>query len=200
MTGKPHLASASGDGVVFLFGDSDMLFNDLCVRTANDAYGQKTLVRLNDNAALLQNIMEQLSRKDNSLARISGRNPMSRPLTKYNEIRARAELTYKNRIQDLERDLRLSEQKVKMIRNEVKTSASGTVELTPEQQTQLRDYSFKLSRIKRELKEVRLKLRSDMNRIDTILRIVNLVFVPLLVALTGILWAFARFSKWRKRS
>lgn len=200
VTGKPHLASSSGDGVVFLFGDSDMLFNDLCVRTANDAYGQKTLIRLNDNAALLLNIMEQLSRTDNSLAKISGRNPMSRPLTKYNEIRARAELTYKNRIQDLERDLRLSEQKVKMIQNEVKTSASGTVELTPEQRAQLRDYSFKLSQIKRELKEVRLKLRADMNRIDTILRIVNMVFVPLLVALTGILWAFARFSKWRKRS
>ncbi len=199
VTNQPHLTRSSGDSVVFLFGDSDMLFNDLCVRTVNDAYGQKTLVRLNDNAALLQNIMEQLSRTGDSLAKIRGRNPMSRPLTKYNEIRARAELSYKNRIQDLERELRLSEQKVKMIQNEVKTS-SGSLELTPEQQAQLRDYSFKLSQVRRELKEVRQRLRADMNRIDTVLRIVNMVCVPLLVALTGIVWAFVRFSKWRRRS
>ncbi len=200
VTEKPHLSHSTGAPVVFLFGDSDMLFNDLCVRTVNDAYGQKTLVRLNDNAALLQNIMEQLSRKNDDLARIRSRNPMSRPLTRYNELRARAELTYKNRIQDLEQELRRSEQKVRMIQDEVKTSASGTLELTPEQQAQLRDYSFKLSQVKRELKEVRQKLRADMNRIDTVLRIVNMVLVPLLVALTGIVWAFARFSKWRKRS
>ena len=199
VTKKEHLNRSSGEGVVFLFGDSDMLFNDLCVRSVNDAYGQKTLVRQNDNAAFLQNIMEQLSLSDTPLAKIRGRNPMSRPLTKYNEIRAQAELSYKTRIQDLENELKVSDQKVKMIQNEIKTS-TGSMELSPEQKAQLRDYSFKLSQVKRELKEVRQQLRADMNRIDTVLRIINLLCVPLLVALTGIVWAFVRFSKWRKHT
>ncbi len=194
-----HLNRSGGKGEVFLFGDSDMLFNDLCVRQTPDAYGQTTLVRLNDNTALLQGIMEQLTRSNRFLSSIRSRNPMNRPLTRYNEIRARAEMNYKDRIQELEQELRSAAGRASRIRASLGTS-QGEIRLTDEQKKELREYNAKTAQVKRELKEVRKQLRADLNRLDTWLRAVNLAAVPLLVALAGLIWACLRFSKGRKRS
>ena len=104
--GHRHLAKPAAPGEVYLFGDSDMLFNDLCVQLMPDAYGQRIPDRQNDNVALLQNVMEHLTSTNRFLGRIRSRNPMSRPLTRYNELRAQAELNYKDRIQELEKKIR----------------------------------------------------------------------------------------------
>ena len=192
-----HKKESEAEGEVFLFGDSDMLFNDLCVRAVRDAYGQNNIVRVNDNIALLEGIVEQMTSSGGWLSRIRSRVPMSRPLTKINEIKARAELAYKSRILALERDLRESQEKVQAIRNQM--SAGNGAALTEAQKNELREYSFRHSQVRRELKEVRRQLRADLNRIDTILRIVNLLAVPGLVVLAGLVWSFLRFSKWRRK-
>ena len=197
VSGEPHLNESEKETEVFLFGDSDMLFNDLCVRSVRDAYGQNNIVRLNDNIALLEGIVEQMTSAGGWLSRIRSRVPMSRPLTKVNEIKARAELAYKSRILALERDLRESQERVQAIRNQMSSGSKDG--LTAEQKAELKEYSFKNSQVRRELKEVRRQLRADMNRIDTVLRIVNLLVVPGLVILAGLLWSFFRFSKWRRK-
>ena len=193
--GHQHLTRSGGKGEVFLFGDSDMLFNDLCVKLVPDAYGEKTAVRQNDNTALLQNVMERLTQTNSFLAAVRSRNPMSRPLTRYNELRAKAELNYKDRIRELEQELRIIAGQSGKIR-----AASGTGENTPEQKRLLREYRSKTAQVMRELKEVRKRLRSDLNKLDTRLRLINLAAVPLAVALAGLIWGCFRFSKWRRRS
>ena len=167
------------------------------MRSVRDAYGQNNIVRLNDNIALLEGIVEQMTSAGGWLSRIRSRVPMSRPLTKVNEIKARAELAYKSRILALERDLRESQERVQAIRNQMSSGSKDG--LTAEQKAELKEYSFKNSQVRRELKEVRRQLRADMNRIDTILRVVNLLVVPGLVILAGLLWSFFRFSKWRRK-
>ncbi|MBR4662592.1 MAG: Gldg family protein [Lentisphaeria bacterium] len=194
-----HLQRSGGKGEVYLFGDSDMLFNDLCVKLTPDAYGQKTPVRQNDNAALLQNIMEQLTESNRFLSRIRGRNPMSRPLTRYNALRAHAELNYKDRIQELEQELRSATLRMNRIRASLGAS-KGEIRLSPEQKQLIREYHAKTAQVTRELKEVRKQLRADLNRLDTWLRLINLAAVPLAVAVIGLIWASLRFSRWRKRS
>ena len=191
--GHKHLTRSGGKGEVFLFGDSDMLFNDLCVKMMPDAYGEKTPVRQSDNTALLQNVMEHLTQTNSFLSKIRGRNPMSRPLTRYNELRAKAELNYKDRIRELEQELRTVAGQTRRIRN---LSGAG---ITPEQKQLLREYQVKTAQVMRELKEVRKQLRTDLNRLDTRLRMINLAAVPLAVALAGLLWAGSRFSRWRRR-
>ena len=194
-----HLMRSGGRGEVYLFGDSDMLFNDLCVKLVPDAYGQKTPVRQNDNTALLQNVMEQLTQTNRFLSRIRSRNPMSRPLTRYNELRAQAELAYKDRIQELEKELMTATRRARQIRASLGASR-GEIRLTAEQKKVLREYNAKMAQVTRELKEVRKQLRADLNRLDTWLRVINLAAVPLAVALVGLIWASLRFSRWRRRS
>ena len=120
---------------------------------------------------------------------------MSRPLTRYNEIRAKAELNYKDRIRELEQELRVIASQSAKIR-----SASGGAGVSPEQKRLLREYRAKTAQIMRELKEVRKQLRSDLNKLDTRLRLINMAGVPLAVALAGLIWACFRFSKRRRRA
>ena len=198
--GHIHKKESAGKGMVYLFGDSDMLFNDLVVKNMPDAYGQQTVVRQNDNCSLLQNVMEQLTDTDSVLKQIRSRKPMQRPLTRYNELRAKAELAYKDRIRDLERDLLRARAGEKKIRQKLKNSPGGKQpRLTEEERRILHRFENSRARVQRELREIRKQLRADLNALDTKLRLINMVLLPLIVALCGLLWAFLRFSKWRKR-
>ena len=95
--GHAHLAKGVREAEIYLFSDSDMLFNDVCVTAYSDAFGTRSYRRSNDNVAMLQNVMESLT-GSRMLASIRNRVPMSRPLTKINTLKAEAELKYKNRI------------------------------------------------------------------------------------------------------
>lgn len=196
-SGKKHLVASAKDSEVFLFADSDMLFNDVCVKYSEDALGQRTLVRQNDNLSLLQNIMEHLCASDEGLSEIRNRIPMSRPLSRINEIKARAELTYKNRILELEKGLGEAQSRVRKIQGLV--NAGIQTKLTQEQEQELREFSYRSANLSRELKALRKQLRSDLDSLDTKIRLFNLLAVPLAVALSGIVWSFIRLSKWRRR-
>ncbi|MBO5724083.1 MAG: Gldg family protein, partial [Lentisphaeria bacterium] len=199
-TGHRHKKESAGKGMVYLFGDSDMLFNDLCVKTVPDVYGQQTVVRQNDNCALLQHIMEQLTDTDSSLKWIRSRKPMQRPLTRYNELRAKAELAYKDRIRDLEKDLLRARAGERKIRQKLKDAPGGKENaLTESERKILRQYENSRARVQRELREIRKQLRADLNALDTKLRVINMVLLPLFLALCGLAWAFLRFSRWRRK-
>lgn len=191
---QDHRIRSGGQGEVFLFGDSDMLFNELCVRTVPDECGRRTAVRTNDNLTLLQSVMEQLTDFNRFLSRIRTRKPMNRPLTRYNELRARAETVYKDRVQELERELLTTAAQARAVRSSLAAGA-----LSEKQQRTLRQYQAKTAQVTRELKEVRRQLRADLNRLDTLIKVINLVAVPLAVALVGLAWAGRRFSRRRRR-
>ena len=195
---KKHLKNSTGNPLVFLCGDSDMLFNDVCVRRSADAYGRVNYVRQNDNTAFLQAAVEQLVSEGDWLSRIRSRLPMTRPLTRYNEMKAKAELAYKERIKVLEQGLRESMRKVEVIRKAAEL-AGGVQKLTPAQRQDIASYDAKIEQAKRELQEITRKLHADMAKTDTMLRLINLLLVPVLVLLLALIWSFIRFSKKRRR-
>ena len=46
--------------------------------------------------------------------------------------------------------------------------------------------------IRRQLREVKRELRKDIDRLDGMLKFVNIAAVPLLIGLAGIGWAYRR--------
>lgn len=194
--GTSHRNKGAVDAEIFLFSDSDMLFNDVCVTPYTDALGQRAYRRANDNVSMLQNVMERLTGA-RDLASIRSRVPMSRPLTKINEMKARAELKYKNRILELEREF--SEAKANLDYLKRREAAEGRRANTPERQAEMRSFQLKVSAAKRELKEMRASLKLDLDRLDTWIKIINIVFVPALVALCGVVWSIVRLSRGRRK-
>ena len=123
---------------------------------------------------------------------------MSRPLTRYNEIKAKAELVYKERIRDLERELKEASGRMKSIREKAAMQGKNLI-LTSGERREMEQYDRNIAGAKRELMEITRALHSDMAKIDTLLRLINLVAVPGLIALLGILYGLCRFS-FKRRS
>ena len=63
----------------------------------------------------------------------------------------------------------------------------------------MRSFQLKVSAAKRELKEMRASLKLDLDRLDTWIKIINIVFVPALVALCGVVWSIVRLSRGRRK-
>ncbi len=193
--GHAHLAKGAREAEIYLFSDSDMLFNDVCVTAYNDAFGTRSYRRSNDNVAMLQNVMESLT-GSRMLASIRNRVPMSRPLTKINKLKADAELKYKNRILELEREFSEAQTRLNALRRAEETpGAPGAAERRKE----MRSFQLKVAAARRELKEMRANLKSDLDSLDTRIKILNIIVVPALLALIGIGWSVIRLSIGRRK-
>ena len=190
---KKHLAKGIAESEIFLFGDSDMLCNDVCVKAVPDAYGRKTYSRANDNTAMLQNVMEHLT-GSRSLWAIRSRIPMSRPLTKINEMKAKAELKYKNRILDLEKEFREAQAKLDYLKKMEQIQGS----MSPESRIEARNFRMKIDSAKRELKEMRANLKIDLERLDSWIKIINIILAPALIAILALIWSAVRLSKGKR--
>jgi ABC-type uncharacterized transport system involved in gliding motility auxiliary subunit len=59
--------------------------------------------------------------------------------------------------------------------------------LSPEQETELKNFTAEKSRVRKELRETERGLDVDINRLGTRLKIVNIGIAPLLVAIAGVL-------------
>ncbi|MBR4255456.1 MAG: Gldg family protein [Lentisphaeria bacterium] len=187
---------AGKPGEVYLFGDADMLFHDACVAQAKDEFGQTIVVRSNDNITLMENVVESLC-GGGRLSSLRSRIPMSRPLTRIIESQMRADLAFKDRILALaEESIRL-EQRVESIRKQLIVSG-GTARLTQEQRDLLNTYEQKDAALKREIREIRLQLRQDLDRINNTVRLINIFLIPAFVVLCGIAWSTARKLKWKR--
>lgn len=194
--GYKHLPKGTLDAEIYLFSDSDMLFNDVCVTAYTDTFGQKAWRRANDNVAMLQNVMESLG-GSRQLSGIRNRVPMSRPLTKINRLKADAELKYKNRILELERDFAQAQARLNALKRAEEADPDSADAAARRKETQ--SFQIKVAAARRELKEMRANLKSDLDRLDTHIRILNIVVVPAALALIGIAWSVIRLSRGRRK-
>ena len=178
---------------IYLFSDSDMLFNDVCVQKVMDVTGQQIWARANDNVTLILNVAEQLTNQP-SLAEIRSRIPMSRPLTRFNEIKAKAELRYRDKILKAERAFISSTRRLEAMKRAMRKTPSE------ELMSGIRTETNKNQEARRELNMLRHTLRSELEQLETKIKIINLVVVPGIIALLGIIYAIVRHSLMTRRS
>ena len=192
------LEEGAKPGEVYLFGDSDMLFHDACVAQAKDEFGQTIVVRSNDNITLMENVVESLCGAGR-LSSLRSRIPMSRPLTRINESQMKADLAFKDRILAIAEESMRLQQRVESIRKQLIVSG-GAARLTDDQRELLNTYEQKDAACKREIREIRLQLRQDLDHINNTVRFINIVLIPAFVVLFGIAWGIGRKLKWRRRT
>lgn len=183
-------------GAVFLFGDADMLFHDACVAQSKDEFGQNIVTRINDNISLIENVLESLCGGER-LAGLRSRVPMSRPLTRINESRMKADLEFKDRILAVVEESQRLQNQVESIRRQL-IASGGNAKLTAAQENLLATYARKDAESKREIRDLRLRLRQDIDRINNTVRLIHIVLVPFFVILAGILWGILRKLRWRR--
>jgi len=176
------LKESSTDGVVILVGDSDVIFDPVCVQVQN-IFGQKIVIPQNGNLNLAQSMVEQLA-GDSNLIAVRSRATLNRPFTVVKKMEERAQESYRSKIKELEGSLSETQQKL----NELQRSKEKGQRfiLSPEQQQELAKFRQKEADAKKELKQVRKNLRRDVDSLENELKWVNILAMPFIVSLSGI--------------
>ncbi len=176
------LKESTADTVVILVGDSDMIFDPVCVQVQN-IFGQKIIIPQNGNLNLAQSMVEQLA-GDSNLIGVRSRATLNRPFTVVKRMEEKAQESYRSKIKELEASLSETQQKLNELQ---RTKEKGQrFILSPEQQQEMARFRQKEAEAKKELKQVRKNLRHDVDSMENRLKWVNIAAMPVVVSLTGI--------------
>jgi ABC-type uncharacterized transport system involved in gliding motility auxiliary subunit len=196
-----HLAEAKEPVNLVLVADTDLL-DDRSWLANQAVFGQQVPVPLADNANLVANALDYLAGSE-ALLDLRGRDTSFRPFTKVAEIRRAAEARYRAKEQELQQKLADLQQKLGSLRvSEGGGGAAGedaAALLSQQQRDEIEGFRGQLLETRRELRDVQLALRQDIEDLQGRVRFANIAAVPILVALVAIVLALVQRARYRRR-
>ncbi len=173
---------ATGKGAVVLFADSDFLADQFCVQVMNSIFGQ-IAQPINDNLVLFSNVIEQYAGRE-ELIGVRSRGKSNRPFVKVDELEAKAMARWQQEQVRLEAALQETQQRLMALQKE--KSGNERMILSREQQEEIVRFRKVQADTRRQLKNVRKELTSGIDSLGVVLKTVNILAVPLLIAAFGI--------------
>jgi len=191
-----HRARSDGPANVVVVNDTDILEDRFWVRI-QDFFGQQVATPFSGNGSLVVNLVDTLTGSD-ALISLRSRGESLRPFEMVEDIRRNADAQYRQTERQLQQRLEETERRLRELRQGASgAAASGergqaqTV-ITPEQRAEIDKARDEILRTRRELRTVQLELRRDIERLETLLRIVNIALVPTLLTFFAIGLAVVR--------
>ena len=184
---KGHIAS--GRVNVIAIADTDMLADRFWAEK-RDVMGQKTVVPNSNNASFVLGALENLSGSD-ALIALRGRGVRERPFTLVEGIRRDAEVKFQEKEGALTK--KLESLKSEIAKVEAK-GQEGAVVITDKERQSIEKLKTEMLDTRRELRNVKLALRHDIDYLDAWLKFANIAMVPLLLGFGGLAW-----SLWQTR-
>ncbi|MBT8040935.1 MAG: ABC transporter [Xanthomonadales bacterium] len=176
---------------VLLMADSDLLTDRMWVQV-QPLFGATAFA---DNGNLAINAVDNmLGNRD--LISIRTRATSARPFDRVEEIRVAAERSFRQTEERLQRELEETERRLTELQ-----AAKGEGDLTvisDEQQEEIQRFMDRRLEIRRELRQVQHDLRRDIDRLDTRIKVVNIVLVPALVMVMALAYAMRRRRRQRQ--
>ncbi len=185
----PRLTKSAKPIHVVVVADVDILNDDHMI---NDA-GQM----VSNNADFAMNVVDTLL-GGAELASLRGRGVTPRPFTRVEALEQAADELYQARQSALTADLDKSQQDLQDMLAKGADGGGDATALTREQQGMLADLNRKIVDLRRQLRDVRAAVRVEIDRLETRVRLVNLLAVPLALLLMGLLvaaWRRARLAR-----
>lgn len=189
----PHLAETVGTGTVVLVADVDMLHNEFCVREIN-FFGYRAFQPINDNASLLHNAVEQAAGSADLIG-IRCRGQSLRPFTRVQALARQAQMRWLQEERNLEQKLRATQARLDEL--QAQKDEKQRFILSPEQEREIQRFRQEMAEYRRELRNVRKNLREDIERLGTRVKAVNILLMPGLVAISGIIYGLLRRARYR---
>jgi ABC-type uncharacterized transport system involved in gliding motility auxiliary subunit len=171
-----------------VYADTDMLSDFLWVHEQN-LFGQRLAQAFASNGDLLSNTLDNLS-GSSDLISVRGRATFTRPFERVEALRHRADERFRAKEQELERELRDTEEKLTAL--QTKRNDKSALILTPEQEKELDHFQDEKLRIRKELRAVQAGLNEDIKGLGLELKVLNIIVVPVLFALAALLIGLSR--------
>jgi ABC-type uncharacterized transport system involved in gliding motility auxiliary subunit len=184
----PALRESTGENSVILVADVDLLADGAAV-DVQEVFGRKIVVPSNGNLAFAMGMVEQFAAGDEFIS-LRSRTGAFRPLTVVRELEAEAQKQYFGKIQALEEEVQKTTAKLQELQKSQGPAGKSAQLLSPEQQAELERFRKTVAEARLQLKEVRKNLRQDAESLVFWTKVANIVLMPLLVALIGLLVAF----------
>ena len=184
----------SGNGSVALFADSDFIADQFCVRPVNTMFG-KVVQPINENISLFFNIIEQYAGRE-ELIGLRSRGKSDRPFEKVDRLEADANDRGRKELEQLEQKLEASRKRLVALESE--KSGNERMLLSPAQQEEILKCRKEEQEVVRQLKNVRKELKSEIESLGTMLKTVNILVVPLLIVVIGVVRGVIRRRRCRR--
>ncbi|TLY91684.1 MAG: hypothetical protein E6K23_17805 [Gammaproteobacteria bacterium] len=188
--GQSALKESARPLSLVVFADTDLLSDYLWVREQS-FFGQRIAQAWASNGDLVQNALDNLA-GSTDLISVRGRASFTRPFERVEKLRRAADDRFRAKEQELEQQLRETEDKLTALRS--KGSKQAALIITPEQEKEIEHFQTEKLRIRKELRAVRAGLDADIKGLGTTLKIINIMVVPALFAVGALLMA-----AWRRR-
>jgi ABC-type uncharacterized transport system involved in gliding motility auxiliary subunit len=177
----PHLAESKDTSTLFVVADTDWLFDDYSVRKFN-FFGQTAAQPYNDNLSFAANTVEFLGGSQDLIS-IRGKGTSLRPFDVVRRMETEAQKEYQAALTEL--DNRLQQVQAKLSELQGKKGEGNRLVATPEMTKAIEDFQKQQAALRGERREIRRKLREDIDALENRLLIVNLLASPILVGAFG---------------
>ena len=193
--GKPGYRGRSAPNAeVVLVADTDLLSDRLWVEPPT-MLGQMIRIFAN-NGDFITNLVDNLN-GSSALLSIRARSTSQRPFTRVQALRNVADEKFLQKEQELEKELADTRRRLDELQPAKGTHPST---ITPEQRREIEQFRQRQLAINKELRDVQHQLNAEIDALGLRLKVINIVLVPALLVLIGLLygWRRTRYSRRRR--
>ncbi len=173
-----HLAKSEKPINVIVVADSDLLEDRFWVQV-QDFFGQRLAMPTANNADFVANALDFLA-GGGELVGLRGRGTAQRPFELVRALQRDAEAQLRGTERQLQE--KLNEVKKNLRDAEAGDKTTGQAALTPQQAQTIEKFRAEMLDIRRQLRDVQAALRRDIDRLEAVLRFINIGLVPIVVA------------------
>ena len=183
----PHVAKSAASVKILLVTDADFLADTFAVDRIN-LFGQSIVQPKNDNVNFMVNMIEFLGGAE-AMMQIRSRGRFSRPFTRFEELQTVAQAQYQEAEAELSAQLKDVQEKLSKLKVE---EGTNKVVLTKEQIEKIKQFREEEKKTKANLREIRKLLRQDIEFEKTSLTLLNLLVIPVLLTIIGLVLYYRR--------
>ncbi|MEO9079088.1 MAG: Gldg family protein [Rhodanobacter sp.] len=193
--GEPgHLAHSATDTEVVLIADTDLLSDRLWLEPQT-ILGQTMMRTFANNGDFVTNLVDNLS-GSSALLSIRGRSTSQRPFTRVQALRNVADQKFLQKEQELEQELADTRRRL----DELQPAKGGHGSaVNTEQRHEIEQFRQRQLAINKELRDVQHQLNAEIDALGLRVKFINIVVVPALVVLIGLLYGWRRTRDSRRR-
>ena len=171
-----------------VFADTDLLSDYLWVHQ-EELFGQNIAQAWASNGDLLQNALDNLAGSADLIS-VRGRAGFTRPFLRVEALRRAANARFHAQEEQLQQELQQTEQQLTLLQS--KRNDKSALILTPAQEQEIVHFEAEKLDIRKQLRAVQAGLASDIDKLGTELKVIDIIVMPALFALAALLIAGLR--------
>jgi ABC-type uncharacterized transport system involved in gliding motility auxiliary subunit len=179
--------SKDSESSVILFSDADMLYDAFCLRQGDLGVG---LITNGGNLPMVLNAVELLA-GGGDLFQVSNRKAPVRPFTKLKEMRESVEEKYRPQLVKLEKERQDLADKLSKARPQLDLK-KGALIIDQGTMNNIKEMEKNSKTIDKQVRDIRKEVNKEVEFSKTLIKALNVVIVPLVVGLLGLLFAVQR--------